>query len=490
MSDVLIDMAMIEAVTNVIPSAFLAVNISGRISHAYISRQSPNVLQRLIGKKFHWGINRVFHSTTADTVLEYYEKCLQSKQPVEIAKLKHIDSHGLLEYLNWQFLFVLSCNSVVIYVRNITESVLIEEEFTDISEQYESVNRELYEAMSKLDLHLMDIEQAHKKIAALYRVTSIVQKTVNEQEVLEGILDGINRELGFNDVAIMLLDESGKALKVTAYRGCQDMSIRIPLGTGIAGHSVLSRELIYVDDVSRDTQYNMMDEPANGNSEVAVPLIVGDKVLGVLDIRTENARTLQPYDLDLLRSLASHIAMTIDHANHVSYIEKQAITDGLTNLYNHCHFRTVLAQEIKRANRYNRPLAMLMIDIDYFKHYNDTNGHLMGDEALATVAALIKQSCRDVDVVARYGGEEFSILLPETTVEEAKVIAERIRLSVEAHTFPNEITQPNGKLTISIGAAEYPKNAKSLVELIDYADMALYHAKSSNRNCISIYHSS
>jgi diguanylate cyclase (GGDEF)-like protein len=179
--------------------------------------------------------------------------------------------------------------------------------------------------------------------------------------------------------------------------------------------------------------------------------------------------------------------MTIAHANHVMTMKTEASTDGLTGLYNYRYFINVLQQEFKRALRYNRPLALLMIDIDFFKHYNDTNGHLAGDNTLQTVAAIIKESCRDVDIVVRYGGEEFAVLLPETTAMEAKEIAERIRKNVEEYPFPNGNLQPNGQLTISIGISGFHDEAYSYIELVEFADIALYDAKRSSRNCTCIY---
>nr|WP_255319479.1 sensor domain-containing diguanylate cyclase [Dendrosporobacter quercicolus] len=330
----------------------------------------------------------------------------------------------------------------------------------------------------------MDIDQAHKKIAALFRITSIVQKTVNEQEVLEEVLDGITREFGYHDVAILLLDGSTNELKLRASRGNANSTLRIPMGQGITGYAALHRELVHVDDVGVDSRYIGVN--SNASQEVAVPLIVNEQVLGVLNIEVSRERMIQPYDLDLLRSISSQIAITIAHAKHVANVEQQAITDAMTGLYNYRYFRTLLRQEMKRAARYIRPLALFMIDIDFFKHYNDHNGHVMGDKVLSMVAALIKRVCRDTDHVFRYGGEEFVVLLPETTVNEAHAIAERVRENIYAASFPNSQSQPQGLLTVSIGIAGFPASAKADLELVDCADNALYMAKKT-RNATCIY---
>lgn len=475
---------MINTATSAIPVAFLAINSHNEITHLCLSKPFKPVLVRCIGRSFKRCLTLVFGLDTAEVINQAYNECVRTKETVELVRVKHITSRGLFEYLSWKFSPIENTNNTIVFINNITESVLIEEEFTSMSEQYESVNRELCVAMSNLDFHLMDIEQAHKKVAALYRITSIVQRTVNEQEVLEEILDGITRELGFSNVSIMLIDEESQELIVTAFRGKLDTDLRIPLGKGITGHAALSRELIYVEDVENDPRF--INSGNSCSSEVAIPLIVDDKAVGVLNIDIEDGRTLQAYDLDLLRSLASQVAMTIAHASHVAKVELQAITDGLTGLYNYRYFRTLLDQEFKRSLRYKRPLALVMIDIDYFKHYNDNNGHQQGDQALFTVAKLIKQCCRDVDFAIRYGGEEFAVLLPETDIQDAYIMGERLKNIIAEHHFPNGQSQPNGKLTISIGVSGYPYDAQNIFELIDHADTAMYQAK-RQRNTICLF---
>ncbi|UCE18375.1 MAG: diguanylate cyclase [Gemmatimonadota bacterium] len=159
-----------------------------------------------------------------------------------------------------------------------------------------------------------------------------------------------------------------------------------------------------------------------------------------------------------------------------------SLTDDLTLLYNRRYLNQKLEEEIKRSKRFDRPLAFVMIDIDHFKNYNDSYGHPKGDEILKELARIIVDNCRDVDLVARYGGEEFSILLPETTPLEAFQQAERIRTLIEDHNFEGEELQPDGRLTVSLGIAIYPNDAKTKHEIVEFADRALYWAKESGRN--------
>jgi len=156
--------------------------------------------------------------------------------------------------------------------------------------------------------------------------------------------------------------------------------------------------------------------------------------------------------------------------------------DDLTGVYNHRFFIQQLTMEIDRQKRYPIPLSLLMIDIDYFKHYNDTNGHLAGDQALRAIALLIQHGVRQTDIVARYGGEEFSAILINAGKEGARKIAERVRKNVAETRFPNESLQPNGDLTVSIGVGTFSATVSTLTDLIREADNALYRAKRAGRN--------
>jgi diguanylate cyclase (GGDEF)-like protein len=159
-------------------------------------------------------------------------------------------------------------------------------------------------------------------------------------------------------------------------------------------------------------------------------------------------------------------------------------TDDLTRIYNHRFFIQQLTLEVERQKRYPSPLSLLMIDIDYFKEYNDHNGHLAGDEALKNIALLIQHGVRQSDIVARYGGEEFAAILVNTGKEKAMEIAERVRKIIADARFPNEKDQPNGDLTVSIGVATVSPSISTLTDLIREADHALYRAKRAGRNRI------
>ena len=184
------------------------------------------------------------------------------------------------------------------------------------------------------------------------------------------------------------------------------------------------------------------------------------------------------------------IAKVIDKTLLFRQTKELSITDELTGLYNRRYFNERFEREVQRARRYNRPLTVLMIDIDYFKNFNDINGHLMGDEILKRVAHTLEYNIRKADILARYGGEEFVIILPEIDKAHALKVAEKLRITIEKKRFPKQEYQPNKNLTISLGVASFPEDSDEAKELVDFADRALYKAKADGRNRVMVYHSS
>jgi two-component system, cell cycle response regulator len=175
------------------------------------------------------------------------------------------------------------------------------------------------------------------------------------------------------------------------------------------------------------------------------------------------------------------IQKALEHAR----TRRLASTDGLTEVYNHRTFQERLSQEIARADRYSRPLSLLMIDVDHFKVYNDTYGHPQGDIVLQDLARLLQEMSRTSDTVARWGGEEFAIILPETDSVGAQKIGQRLREQVEGYLFPGKELMPGGTLTISIGVATHAP-AGSRDALLQAADTALYTAKHEGRNRVCV----
>ncbi|MBI5213616.1 MAG: GGDEF domain-containing protein [Nitrospirae bacterium] len=201
----------------------------------------------------------------------------------------------------------------------------------------------------------------------------------------------------------------------------------------------------------------------------------------VLDMTRKSKLELR-IDIDACMRLLDAASLAVSNAKLYEKTLELSEIDGLTLIKNRRTLLKQLGAETQRAHRYKKTFGLLMLDIDHFKHYNDTNGHPQGDILLKMIADMISENLRDTDTVGRYGGEEFIILLPESDKEEAISIAERIRKAVDNYKFPRAETQPNGKMTVSVGVSSYPDDGDAWEKIIRSADDALYVAKNTGRN--------
>lgn len=298
-------------------------------------------------------------------------------------------------------------------------------------------------------------------------------------------------ELGADRGSLMILE--GDALKIKAAFG---LSEEVKQGTGVrAGEGVSGRVLATGRPVlvKNREELDKLEVKSRGRyknySFVSVPIMIDRKCTGVINI--DEKKSGEPFDegdLNFLEILANHAAIAIRNASIHQRTQLQAVTDGLSGLFNHRYFHERLAEEIERCKRYGKEgLSILMIDIDDFKLFNDEYGHLMGDHLLKGISSIIKYESRVSDIVSRYGGEEFAVILPETGEKESMIIAERLRFLVETHDFSMEDVKPKERVTLSIGVSHYPQHADSPSLIIDRADKALYMAKQSGKNQVCLY---
>jgi len=257
---------------------------------------------------------------------------------------------------------------------------------------------------------------------------------------------------------------------------------------GLTSSILNQKHPLVIQDVKKHSSFDNPVMLREGiRSLIAAPLWAEGRIIGILYVDDFAIRDFKSREISLLSLLSTIAAMAIDKTRMLESNRMLAITDELTRLYNHRYFLQQLTNEINRAKRYNRPLSLLMLDIDHFKNYNDTYGHLKGNEILKDLAGMIKELSRDVDIPARYGGEEFTITMPETNRKRGQVLAERLRNTIAAHLFKYRERHPVGRLTVSIGLATCPDNANTPFALIEATDKALYEAKRAGRNrvCIS-----
>jgi diguanylate cyclase (GGDEF)-like protein len=222
-----------------------------------------------------------------------------------------------------------------------------------------------------------------------------------------------------------------------------------------------------------------------GASALAAPLSAtegGDRVLAIVSV-ARGDRSFSHPERELFSYLTSQAAVSVENVDLHETVQRQAVTDELTGLFNHRRFQEVMAAEVERARRYDQEMGLIMLDIDNFKRVNDTYGHMQGDMVLREVARVLRQSAREIDEPARYGGEEMAVALPQTDLEGAYRFAERVRKRIEALDLP--LLDGDGvlKVTASFGAASLSAAANGDKEgLVAAADAALYRAKRSGKN--------
>jgi diguanylate cyclase (GGDEF)-like protein len=304
------------------------------------------------------------------------------------------------------------------------------------------------------------------------------------QSIVKGSADLVNAERG----SLLLFDESENRLMMTAAQGIPALVSEvapIAMGQGIAG-GVLRDNRPVVATIDEMGQLSPPERKYKTRSFISYPIAIGNRRFGVLNLADKiGGGAYDIHDLSIIDLVAPQIALALERAEwqqRANQFQLMSITDPLTGLHNRRYLEARLAEELSRSKRYNYPLSFMMIDIDDFKHYNDLNGHQAGDRALEITAQCLRAALRKVDVASRYGGEEFSILLPQTSLEEAGVIADRIRRKIMTTKFPYGHSQPGSMVTASIGLSSFSPALNSAEAIVRAADRALYHAKSHGKN--------
>ena len=374
-----------------------------------------------------------------------------------------------------------------------------------------------------------ELTRARREFAVLYEVSNAMRTTLDLNDILYIILTGVTSHtgLGFNRAILFLVNslerclepkmaigpESGEhAQKIWKYISESDQNlddlidkkkitqnisqssllnslkdVKIPLHnneTNLLSSAYHQGQQMYIpqEAISQYTT-DILVKNFPTNELVIMPLKAKDKVNGV--IVADNLYTRKKItedDLKIFTMLANQAGLAIENSQLYEMIKHKSHTDSLTNLWNHGFFQDQLSIEIENFPKNQRPISLMMIDLDNFKQLNDTCGHQNGDIVLHALADLLKDSSREIDYVCRYGGEEFSIILTQTTKEQGYTIAERIRTRIENHLFPSFCSDQSFHITVSIGLSTFPEDAPTKEELIMKADKAMYIAKFEGKN--------
>ena len=325
-------------------------------------------------------------------------------------------------------------------------------------------------------------------LKGILTVAQVVVSSLDLDEVLQNILHSSMAVMDMPAGTIALYDDESSQLELRAHAGLSEQFVALDrwrVNPGGLTYEILDRgELFIIKDTETTDFFNNPLAIKEGiRSLIAVPLKIQRRTIGVLYLDDFKPREFFEEKLELLSVLTSFATMSIDHARLHEKTAQLACTDGLTGLYNHRQFKKNFADEVARANRYNKTLSIILFDVDDFKKFNDTYGHPNGDIVLQEMAIMLRELLRDCDIIYRYGGEEFVALLPETPLSEAVKVAERIRIFVETESprYLTGITKTHG-VTVSVGVASLPGDGSDTTMLLKSVDDLMYQAKCDGKN--------
>jgi two-component system cell cycle response regulator len=370
---------------------------------------------------------------------------------------------------------------------NVDELPSIKESDTVIITSEEKNSGILYrKLLSKLE------EQVHRA-ELLSQLIRLFSSSLQIDELLDRVVTKSTEVLGDTSF-VVLSGDAGQFKLEAAFSKDRDRLVKMLITTVNLGPQALNGNVLSDVLVRRQSVVIANLQQANLSNEMrafvekhglmsllAVPIQTKEVVLGAFVSLASESKTFNNDDVATASALADFTAIALENAGLFAELQRSAITDSLTGVYNTRFFHEVLGRETARADRYTTPLSLLMIDIDSFKIVNDTFGHVVGNKVLTQIAKTLEDTVRNTDFVFRCGGDEFGVVLPGTTLEGAEHVAEKIRQRVESSDILHSLGY-TGPVTVSIGYSEYHRGSH-FETLVAEADQALYASKRSSKNC-------
>jgi diguanylate cyclase (GGDEF)-like protein/putative nucleotidyltransferase with HDIG domain len=322
-------------------------------------------------------------------------------------------------------------------------------------------------------------QKKSRQLTLINNVSSHAITTLNPEEMLARIVAEIEKSLAYDHVGIAILDNSTAELVVQAEGGRRRGAVgrRMLLDKGLVGQVARSGQIAMIREMNASTPETVLPGSV---SSIALPVTYAEQMLGVLYVESCEPCDFPEQEIRLLRTLADLFAGALHNALTFQKTQEQAITDGLTGVKTHRFLMEALSAEWKRSTRAGRSFALVLMDLDRFKFVNDFYGHLEGNIILQRVGHLLVQNCRRSDVVARYGGDEFVILMPETSVEQARQLASKLRGWIASDPLLRD-----KNITASFGIAGFPVHGSTPQELVQVADSSMYLSKQQGGNAVS-----
>jgi len=338
---------------------------------------------------------------------------------------------------------------------------------------------EKQEAQETIVRHILKIERMNARLKALYEVSLAINQTIYMDELISKIIRAVTKIefIGPEGKCTVFIAEKDR-MRLVSHIGLSDAELE-PFMRGrveeyLGGQTAATGELIVLKNAMHDGLTATEQPAAAPNGHILVPLTTVNGVVGVLCLFVNQDMELDKDMSELLLSLGNQIGIAIENAKHYEETKSFSLHDSLTGLSNRRFLDIELEKSFDSARRYGEKLAAIMLDIDYFKKYNDTRGHIEGDKILVKLAGILLRETRSSDHVFRYGGEEFLIILLKTDLAKACEVAERLRRLVAAET----------EIAISLGVAIYQESMVNGENLVERADSALYRAKREGRNMV------
>lgn len=357
--------------------------------------------------------------------------------------------------------------SMLEYIAPIVISIIAVETYLRIKDTAQQHIRRL-ETINKISHQLMQSLDTDQVVSLL---NATILDTIEADTYFIGMLKG-------DEIQLDLFYDEGEF-----YNGT-----RVPVEGTLASWVINNQKALFLPDLREDVQLEgvrvrIIGKEKTSLSWIGVPLKAAN-ITGLMALASYKHNAFDLADLELLSSLAQHVTLALDNTIRHAQVEEQARLDSLTGVYNHGYFLKRLAEQAQEASLTKVPLSLIMLDIDYFKQYNDTHGHLVGDRILNSLCTVIKQHIKQGDAVGRWGGEEFVISLPNTTGEQAMQVAKRVSETMAMLRVEDRNQRTVPVPTVSQGIAMFPNEADEIYRLIDLADSRLYIAKERGRNQI------
>ena len=326
------------------------------------------------------------------------------------------------------------------------------------------------------------------RLETINNVSRQIMQTLDSKQMFTLLDEAIRETLTTDSYFIGILKDNEIELELCFDENEYFNGVRVPIEGTLSGWVIKNQRALFLPDLRNDVELEGVNNFVLGNQKtslswIGVPLKT-ENINGILGLASYTANNFDLADLELLTSLGQHVTLALDNAVRHAQVEQQTRLDSLTGVFNHGYFLKQLADRAKESSEADKPLSLIMLDIDYFKQYNDTYGHLVGDRILEALCTAVKHNIKQNDAIGRWGGEEFIISLPGADGKQAVKIAKRIGQTLRGLRVEDLDQRTVPIPTISQGIAVFPSEADETYRLIDIADQRLYKAKERGRDQI------